>query len=103
MREALGAATDAAKRFVVRLVRGGASGAAIDDRANGNVQRLLGDVLMNRVVGEASERVGSRVDFNFGFVRVAEFQDSLGEAFEIGLREASSLGCCVSIFSWMRA
>ena len=52
----------APQRFFVRLVRGGARGAAVDDRAHGNAQLLLGDVLMDGVVGEARERVGDHVD-----------------------------------------
>ncbi len=41
---------------------------------------LLGDVLVNRVVGEARERVGDHADFDFGFVRVAELENSFRDA-----------------------
>ena len=43
---------------------------------------MLGDVLMNRVVGEARERVGGGADVDFGFVRFAELENFLGDALE---------------------
>ena len=39
--------------FVIGLVSGGARGAPVKDSAHGNGERLLGDVLVNGVVGEA--------------------------------------------------
>ena len=70
----------APQRIVVGLVGGGARRAAVEDGAHGNGEHLLGDVLVNGVVGEARERVGDHADFDFGFVGVAEFEDSLGDA-----------------------
>ena len=70
----------APQRIVVGLVGGRARRAAVEHGSHRNGEHLLGDVLMNRVVGEARERVGDHADFDFGFVRVAEFEDSLGNA-----------------------
>ena len=64
----------AAQRFVVGLVGGGARRAAVEHGAHRNGERLLGDVLVDRVVGEARQRVGAGVDFDFGFVGVAKLQ-----------------------------
>ena len=52
----------AAQGFIVSLVGGGARGAPIDYGANGDRQRLLGDVLVNGVVGKARQRVGDNMD-----------------------------------------
>jgi len=38
---------------------------------------------MNRVVRETRERVGDHADFNFGFVRVAEFEHSLRNSAQV--------------------
>ena len=43
-------------------------------------ERLFRNILMNGVVGEARERVGDRADFNFGLVRLAQFENSLRDA-----------------------
>ncbi len=76
---------DAAQRLVVGLVRGRARRAAVEHGAHGNGQRLLGDVLMNRVVGKSRQRVRHHADFDFGLVRVAEFEDFLGDAPQFGV------------------
>ncbi len=81
-REGDGGRHHAAKRFVVRLVGGGARGAAIDHGADGDAERMFGDILVNRVVGEARERVGCGADVDFGFVRFAQLEDLLGDALE---------------------
>ena len=49
----------ARKRIFVNAVGGDAGGAAVDDGANGDNQAVLGDMLMDGVVGEARERVES--------------------------------------------
>ena len=70
----------APQRIVVRLVGGGAGRAAIEHGPHRYGEHLLRDVLMDRVVGEARERVGDHADLDFGFVRVAQFENSLGNA-----------------------
>jgi len=82
--EAGGRGNHAVQRFVVGFVRGGASGPAIENGAHRNVQVLLGDVLMNRVVGEARERIGYRADFDFGFIGAAQLQDTFGNTVQLG-------------------
>ena len=91
-RERAGGGDDAAQRFVIGLVGGGARRAAVEDGAHGNGERLLGDVLVNGVVGEARERVGAGFDFDFGLVGVGELQDALGEAAQFGVRGQVRLG-----------
>ena len=86
--ELSGGGSDAAKRFFVGLVRGGASGASVHHGANGDVKGLLGDVLVNDVIGEAGERVGGDVNVNFGFVGFAEFEDAFGDGFKFDGGEA---------------
>ena len=72
-----------AQRFVIRFVRGGASRAAIDDSPHGNSQSLLGNILMNGVVGEPRERVIGRVNVNFGFVGFAQLENAFREMLEV--------------------
>ena len=91
-REQRGRGDHAAERVVVGLVGGGAGGAAVEDGAHGDAEMLLGDVLVDGVVGEAGERVGAGVDFDFGFVGVGEAQDALGEAAEFGVGGEMRLG-----------
>ncbi len=72
----------AAKRFFVGLIGGGARGAAIYYGADGNAQGVLGDVLVDGVIGEARQRVHGRINFHFGFVGVAPADDAVGDVFE---------------------
>src|SRR4029077_20925447 len=64
-----------AQRFLVGFVRTGAGSAAVHYSADGNMEHLLGDVLVDAVIGKAGERVSGSVDFNFSFVGFAEFQN----------------------------
>ena len=84
-RQSGGSGDDAAQRIVVGFVGGGASGAAVEDGAHGDAECLLGDILVDGVVGEARERVGAGVDFDFGLVGIGELQDALGEATQFGV------------------
>ena len=77
---------DAAQRFLVRFVGRGASCAAIHRRADGNAERVLRDVLMDGVVREASQCIGSSADVHFGFVRFAQLEYFLGDALEFRRR-----------------
>ncbi len=81
-RELFSCGHHAAKRFFVGLVGGGARGAAVHHGADGDVKHLLGDVLVDDVVGEAGERVGGDVNFHFGFVGFAELHDALGDGLQ---------------------
>ena len=56
-----------AEGIFVNAIGGGARGAAIGDGANGNRQTVLGDVLMNGVVGETGQGVRDFVNLNFRF------------------------------------
>ena len=78
----IAAASHAAEGFFVGFVGGGAGGAAIHNGADGNAEGVLGDVLVDGVVGEAGERVDRRVNFDFGFVRVAPADDAVGDVLE---------------------
>jgi len=49
--------------------------AAIEHRSHRDVQHLLGDVLVNRVVGKARQRIRNDADFHLGLVRVAQLED----------------------------
>ena len=73
-----------AKRIFVDAIGGGAGGAAIDNGANGNGEAMLGDVLVDGVVGEARQSVGNFVDVDFGFFGAG----GLGEA-ENGIDDAA--------------
>ncbi len=48
---------------------------------------MFGDILMNRVVGEARERVRDHADFDFGLIGVAEFENLLRNAPHFGVGE----------------
>src|SRR6267154_25774 len=55
------------KGVFVNAIGGSARGAAIGDGANGNRQAMLGDVLVNGVVGETGQGVRNFVNVNFRF------------------------------------
>src|SRR6266436_3019974 len=57
----------------VNAVGGGAGGAAIGDGANRNGQTMLGNVLVNGIVGETAQGVGDCVDVDFGLFRSGGF------------------------------
>ena len=82
----------APQRFVVGLVGGGAGGAAVEHGAHGDGEHLLGDILVNGVVGEARQRVGDGADFDFGFVGVAEFENFLRDAAHLRVGEQMQAG-----------
>ncbi len=69
----------APERFFIGLVGCGAGGAPIHHGADGDVKHLLGNVLVDDVVGEAGERVRGDINFHFGFVGFAEFHDALSD------------------------
>ena len=80
LRASVGGSGDhAAQASLVGFVGGGARRAAVEDRAHGNGQVPLGDVLVDGIVGEARERVRARIDFDFGLVGIGKPQDALGE------------------------
>ena len=83
-REGFGGGDDAAEGVEIGFIGGGAGGAAVEDSADGDDEILLGDVLVDGVIGEAGESGGDDVDFDFGFVGVGEGDDLLGEAAELG-------------------
>jgi len=56
-----------AKRVFVNAIGGGARGAAVGDGSNGDSQTVLGDVLVNGVVGETGQGVRDFVNVNFRF------------------------------------
>jgi hypothetical protein len=41
---------------------------------------LLGDILVDGVVGETGQRIHGGVNFHFGFIGVGKAQDALGDA-----------------------
>ena len=59
-------------------------------------ERLLGDVLMDGVVGEPGQSVSAEVNFDFGLVGFAELEDFFAERFEveaqIGARDSRRFG-----------
>ena len=91
-RERLRGFDHAAQRIVVGLVGGRARGAAVEHGSHRDGEHLLRDVLMNRVVGEARQRVRDHADFDFGFVRVAEFEDSFRDAAHLGVGKQMQAG-----------
>src|ERR1700722_2741893 len=90
-REAAGSGDYAAQRIVIGFVGGGASGAAVEHDASRNTQRVFGNVLVNGVVGKARESVNTQVNFNFSFVRVAQFQQTLGKILHFRDAEAARI------------
>jgi len=62
-----------AERVFIDTIGGGAGGAAIGNRTDGDGQAMLGDVLVNGVVGETGQGVGNFVDVNFGLFRSGGF------------------------------
>ncbi len=54
-----------AERVFIDAIGRGARGSAVNDRADGNRQPMLGDVLVNGVVGETRQRVRNFVHVNF--------------------------------------
>ncbi len=56
-----------AEGIFVDAIGGGTGGAAVGDSSNGNCETVLGDVLVDGVVGEAGESVGDFVNVDFGF------------------------------------
>src|SRR6266478_4423871 len=56
-----------AKRVFVNAIGGGARGAAVGDGSNGDSQTVLGDVLVNGVVGETGQGVRDFVNVHFRF------------------------------------
>ena len=85
-REGYGRRHHAPKRLLIRLVRRGASRTAVHDCADGDAERVLCDVLMDRVVGEARQRIGSGADVHFRFVCFAQLENFLGDALEFRRR-----------------
>ena len=47
---------------------------------------------MNRVVGESRQRIRDHADFHFGFIRIAEFEDFLGDAAQFGVGKQVQCG-----------
>ncbi len=75
-----------AQRVIVGFVGGGAGGAAVKDGAHGNAERLLGDILVDGVVGEARESVGDKIDMHLGFVGIRKAKHALGEIMQFRIR-----------------
>ena len=69
-----------AKRVFINAIRGGARGSAIDDRANRNRQPVLGDVLVNGVVGETRQRVRNFVHVDFRLFGSCGFRQTKNRA-----------------------
>src|SRR6266566_1119608 len=85
-----------AERVFVDSIRGGARGAAVGDRANRNRQAVLGDVLVNGIVGETRQRVGNFVDVDFGFFGCRGFRQTencVGDAAKFALGEKFGSDC----------
>ncbi len=78
---------DAPERFFVGLIRVKSCAVRPSTTARTeNRERPLGNVLMDRVVGKARERVNTYVEVHFGLVRAAgfaELQNAFGDAFEL--------------------
>ena len=60
-----------------KLVGGSAGGAAPKSRADGDGRVFFGNILMNGVVGETSEREAAAGDKDFDFVRGGELADAI--------------------------
>jgi hypothetical protein len=75
----------AAQRIVVGFVGGGASGAAVEDCADGDAQSFLRDILVDGVVGEAREGVGDDVDMDLGLVGIRELENAFGQAMHLSI------------------
>ena len=86
LRKPLGSGHGPAQRLVVNLVRGGARDAPVEHGAHGNGERLLGDVLVNRVVRESRQRIHRRGNIHFGFVGLGEAQDFFRDAVQLRIR-----------------
>jgi len=65
-----------AERVLINAIGCGARGAAIDDRANRNRQPMLGDVLVNGVVGEPGQRVRNFIHVDFRLVGSRGFRQT---------------------------
>ena len=94
----------APQRVLVDSIGRSSGGAAIDRGADRNGQTVLGNVLVNRIVGEARERVVDFIDVNLGFARSGGFgetQNGINNLAKIAFGQKSrrglpSGGRCVS-------
>jgi hypothetical protein len=87
--EGKGVPQGSAKRVFIDAIGGYPSGAPIQGGTDRNDHSVFGDVLMNGVVGEASEGFDRFVDVHLGFgsaLGSGETQDGGGEIVEFALR-----------------
>ena len=79
-----------AERVFVEAIRRGARRSPVGDGANRNREAVLGDVLVDGVVGKTGQRVGNFVDVDFGFFGCREYRqtkDCVSDAAKFALRE----------------
>jgi hypothetical protein len=79
-----------AKGVLVNAIGRGARRAAVHNSANGNYKAMLGDVLMNPVVGKTRQTVRNFIDMDFSFLgsrRASQTKDTIDHPVKLALGE----------------